>query len=82
MYGRTYGRTDVPTDGRTFPALMLLGRVRGVDLKICCKTELSVGRIQICTNSRPEDWAFAAARPRLWNSLPTLSVITVSLPGA
>ena len=23
--GRTYGRTDVPIDGRTFPPLMLLG---------------------------------------------------------
>ena len=27
------GRTDVPTDGRTFPPLMLLGRLGGVDLK-------------------------------------------------
>ena len=25
-------RTDVPTDGRTFPPLMLLGRLGGVDL--------------------------------------------------
>jgi len=30
--GRTFGRTDVPTDGRTFPPLMLLGRLGGVDL--------------------------------------------------
>jgi len=28
------GRTDVPNDGRTFPPLILLGRLRGVDLKI------------------------------------------------
>jgi len=35
FYGRTYGWT-VPTDGRTFPPLMLLGRLRGVDLKSCC----------------------------------------------
>jgi len=28
----TDGRTDVPTDGRTFPPLMLLGRLGGVDL--------------------------------------------------
>ena len=34
MYGRTDGRMDVPTDGRTFPPLMLLGRLRGVDLKM------------------------------------------------
>jgi len=27
------GRTYVPTDGRTFPPLMLLGRLKGVDLK-------------------------------------------------
>jgi len=27
------GRTDIPTDGRTFPPLMLLGRLGGVDLK-------------------------------------------------
>jgi len=35
VVGRTYGRTDgrIPTDGRTFPPLMLLGRLRGVDLK-------------------------------------------------
>jgi len=26
------GRTDIPTDGRTFPPLMLLGRLGGVDL--------------------------------------------------
>ena len=32
--GRTDRRTDVPTDGRTFPPLMLLGRLRGADLKI------------------------------------------------
>jgi len=31
---RTYGRTDVPTDGRTFPPLVLLGRLGAVDLKI------------------------------------------------
>jgi len=31
--GQTYGRMDVPTDGRTFPPLMLLGRLGGVDLK-------------------------------------------------
>jgi len=30
--GHTDGRTDVPTDGRTFPPLMLLGRLGGVDL--------------------------------------------------
>jgi len=32
--GQTFvdGRTDVPTDGRTFPPLMLLGRLGGVDL--------------------------------------------------
>jgi len=29
---RTYGRTYVPTDGRTFPLLMLLGRLGGDDL--------------------------------------------------
>ena len=32
---RTYGRTDVPTDGRTFSPLMLLGRLGGVDLIKC-----------------------------------------------
>jgi len=32
-YGRTYGWTDVPIDGRTFPPLMLLGRLGGVELK-------------------------------------------------
>jgi len=26
------GRTDVPTDGRTFPPLMLLSQLGGVDL--------------------------------------------------
>ena len=31
------GRTDVPTDGRTFPPLMLLGRLGGVHLKIATK---------------------------------------------
>jgi len=31
--GWTYVRTDVPTDGRTFPPLMLLGRLGKVDLK-------------------------------------------------
>jgi len=31
---RTDGRTDVPTDGRTFPPLMLLCRLGGVDLNI------------------------------------------------
>jgi len=32
--GQTFvdGRTDVPTDGRTFPPLMLLGRLGEVDL--------------------------------------------------
>jgi len=25
---------DIPTDGRTFPPLMLLGRLGGVDLKM------------------------------------------------
>jgi len=29
---RTDGRTDVPTDGWTFPPLMLFGRLGGVDL--------------------------------------------------
>jgi len=33
-YGRTDGRTVVPTDGRTFLHLMLLGRLGGVDLII------------------------------------------------
>jgi len=32
--GWTYRQTDVPTDGRTFPPLMLLGRLGGVDVKI------------------------------------------------
>jgi len=31
--GWTDGRMDGPTDRRTFPPLMLLGRLRGVDLK-------------------------------------------------
>jgi len=33
---RINGRTDVPTDGRTFPplGLMLLGRLKGVDLNM------------------------------------------------
>jgi len=31
--GRTYVRTDVPTDGWTFPPVMLLGWLGGVDLK-------------------------------------------------
>jgi len=31
--GRTQGQTDVPTDGRTFPPLMLLGRLLRVDLE-------------------------------------------------
>ena len=26
--------TDIPTDGRTFPPLMLLGRLGGVDIKM------------------------------------------------
>ena len=30
--GRTDGRTDIPTDGQTFPPLMLLGRLGGVSL--------------------------------------------------
>ena len=33
-YGGTDGRTDVPTDGRTFPPLLFIGRLGGVDLKI------------------------------------------------
>jgi len=32
--GRTDVRTYVPTDGRTFPPLMLLGRLGGIDLKV------------------------------------------------
>jgi len=32
--GQTYGRMDVPTEGRIFPPLMLLGRLGGVDLKM------------------------------------------------
>jgi len=31
--GWTYVRMDVPTDGQTFPPLMLLGRLRGAVLK-------------------------------------------------
>jgi len=31
--GRTYGQMYVPTDGWTFPSLMLLGRLEGVNLK-------------------------------------------------
>jgi len=30
--GRMYGRMDIPADGRTFPPLMLLGRLGGVNL--------------------------------------------------
>jgi len=37
---RTYGRTDVPTDGQTFPPLMLLGQL-GVDLIIIALEKLS-----------------------------------------
>jgi len=32
--GWTYVRMDVPTDGHFRPQLMLLGRLRGVDLKM------------------------------------------------
>ena len=47
--GRTYGRADVPTDGRIFPPLMLLGPLGGVDLMIqqgaepvqCCVYEIT-----------------------------------------
>jgi len=36
------GRTDVPTDGRTFPPIMLLGRLGGVDLiTFSCKIILN-----------------------------------------
>ena len=35
--GRTYVRTDVPTDGRAFPRLMKLGRLGGDDLMNDCK---------------------------------------------
>jgi len=42
MDTRTDGRTDVPIDGRTFPPVMLLGWLRGVDLKISHKQFLSV----------------------------------------
>ena len=36
IVGQTFvdGRTDVFTDGRTFPPLILLGRLGGVDLKM------------------------------------------------
>jgi len=36
---QTCGWMDVPTDGRTFPPLMLLGRLRGVDLKMVFSTK-------------------------------------------
>jgi len=43
------GRTDVPTDGRTFPPLMLLGRLRGVDLIITI-TEMEFDNVHNTTD--------------------------------
>jgi len=42
--GHTDGRTEVPTDGRTFPPLMLLGRLGGVHLKTERKKEETTGQ--------------------------------------
>jgi len=39
----TYGPTDVPTEGRTFPPLMLLGRLGGVDLTEADKPTIRLG---------------------------------------
>jgi len=48
--GWTYGCTDVLTDGWTFPPLMLLGRLRGVDLKWIIKANnLSFLKLLSCT---------------------------------
>jgi len=52
------GRTNVPTDTRTFPPLMLLSRLRGVDLK----TKWRFGRLV---------WCLACKRTRPMLTTPT-----------